>query len=434
MGGFIYWSTVGFMDKQTNTVIETDIEGLADVYQRDGLGGLIATIESRIKRDPSRSSIYLVADHRKTPVVGNISRWPNVHPDHAGWIEFKLREKASHDTTQARTRPFLLKGDINLLVGRDIRTLEQMKRLVERALAWSMAIAIVVGVGAGMLFTRSVGQRLAIISRTSQRVRRGDLSERVPLCESDDDLDELAKGLNSMLDEIQRLLSGIEHVADNLAHDLRTPLSRLRNRLTRLRADCDELDFDSASIDACLADVDQILATFAALLRISKLEAAGRGKTLSLVNLREVVQDVVDLYVPVASERNVEISVTLDALSVLGDKDLLLQALCNLIDNAIKFSPDGGRIDIDLRDDRGQTKLQVSDHGIGIDVADRHRVFDRLYRGSGAGTIDGLGLGLTLVKAIFEYHTATISLLDNYPGVRVLIEFENFRDAKFSSR
>jgi signal transduction histidine kinase len=433
MGGFVFWSTVGFMDRQTNTVIETDIEGLADVYQRDGLNGLIATIESRIKRDPSRSSIYLVANHRKVPVVGNISGWPNARPDQDGWIEFRLREKSSSDTTQARTRPFLLKGGINLLVGRDIRTLDEMKRLIERSLGWSMAIAMVVGVSAGLLFTRKVGRRLDIISRTSRRVRHGNLSERVPLTGSGDDLDELALGLNTMLDEIQQLLSGIEYVADNLAHDLRTPLSRLHNRLMRLRSETEQEGLDTISIDTCLSEVDQILATFSALLRISKLEAAGQSKALSPVNLRQLMDAAIELYEPLAREHGIVIATELEEISVPGDRDLLLQAVCNLLDNAIKFSLHGGRIDIDLRDELGQTNLRISDHGVGIDHHDRDRVFERLYRGQVATDIDGLGLGLTLVKAILQYHAATVSLHDNYPGLRVLIEFDKARDDEIIS-
>ena len=175
MGGFIFWSTVGFMDRQTNTVIETDIEGLAEVYQRGGLRGLISTIESRVERDPTRSSIYLVADARREPVVGNISAWPNVAPNESGWIEFGLTDRSTDQKTRARTRPFLLRGGVNLLVGRDIRNLQETKRLIERSLIWAMGIATIVGISAGLLFSRRVGQRLENISRTSREAMQGNL-------------------------------------------------------------------------------------------------------------------------------------------------------------------------------------------------------------------------------------------------------------------
>ena len=312
-GGFVFWSTVGFMERQTNTVIETDIEALSEVYQRDGLRGLIATIESRIERDPARSSIYLVADAARNPVVGNISAWPDSMPNEEGWMEFSLTERTGGERTPAKARPFLLRGQVNLLVGRDIRSLQATKTLIEQALAWGTALAICVGVSAGLLLSRRLRRRLRSIIDTSRDVMRGDLSRRVPDSGSDDDLDEVALNLNAMLDEIERLLTGIEHVTNNVAHDLRTPLARLRNRLERLRDGRDEADKSGlrAEIDACVTDVDHLLATFGALLRIAKLEAAGLQADVGCVDLEEIATAAVDLYEPLAEQRGLSISTSL---------------------------------------------------------------------------------------------------------------------------
>jgi signal transduction histidine kinase len=419
MGGFVYWSTVGFMDRQTNTVIETDIEGLAEVYQRGGLRGLIATIEARVERDPTRSSIYLVADDQRTPVVGNISSWPDAAPNESGWIEFGLTERTTGIKTRARTRPFLLRGGVNLLVGRDIRNLRATKNLIERSLLWAMGIATIVGISAGLLFSRRVGQRLEAISRTSREVMQGNLARRVPILGTADDLDELGRSFNAMLDEIQQLLSGIEHVTDNIAHDLRTPLSRLRNRLAQLRQAANESGQSTKSIEACIVEVDQLLATFGALLRIAKLEAAGPGKNFGIVDMNDVVQAAVELYEPLADDRSIEVRVTGVRSSIRGERELLMQAVCNLIDNAIKFSPPDGLIDIILVSDVGGTKLSISDSGVGVDSADKARIFDRFYRAQRARDTEGSGLGLSMVKAICTHHEATISMHDNEPGLRV---------------
>lgn len=424
MGGFVFWSTVGFMDHQTNAVIETDIEGLAEVYQRDGLRGLISTIESRIERDPVRSSIYLVADSALNPVVGNISAWPQVSADQSGWVEFALTDRRTGTETRARTRPFLLRGGVNLLVGRDIRNLQETKRLIERALAWGMTITIALGISVGWLLSRRLRLRLASIARTSSEVMRGNLAQRVPDFGKDDDLDEVARSLNAMLDEIQQLLSGIEHVTDNIAHDLRTPLARLRNRLAQLRDGELAQSRPTDATDECIAEVDQLLATFSALLRIAKLEAAGSGRHVDRVDLDEVVAAAIELYEPIAEERSIALDVETATVKVLGERELLLQAVCNLIDNALKFSPPKGRIRIILDPTANGARLVIEDQGVGIDPADRGRIFDRFYRGERARDTEGSGLGLSLVRAICVYHGASISLHDAAPGLRVEIVFE----------
>jgi signal transduction histidine kinase len=424
-GGFVFWSTIGFMDRQTNTVIETDIEALSEVYQRDGLRGLIATIESRIERDPGRSSIYLVADAARNPVVGNISAWPESMPNADGWIEFSLTERVSGSRTLAKARPFLLRGQVNLLVGRDIRTLQATKTLIEQALAWGTGLAICVGISAGLLLSRRLRRRLRSIIRTSRDVMRGDLSRRVPDFGSDDDLDEVARNLNAMLDETQRLLTGIEHVTNNVAHDLRTPLARLRNRLAQLRDDNDNRGEPGwrEEIDACVTEVDRLLATFGALLRIAKLEAAGLNAEVGYVDLGEIATAAVELYEPLAEDRGLSIKASLSQARVRGERELLLQAVCNLLDNAIKFSPAAGSIEVALAAAEADVSLDVSDHGPGIDAADQARVFERFYRGDSARQASGSGLGLALVRAICSYHGATITLLDNNPGLRVRLSF-----------
>jgi signal transduction histidine kinase len=422
MGGFTYWSTVGFMERQTNTLIETDIEGLADVYRSDGLPGLVATIKARIERDPARSSIYLVADRHRTPVVGNISSWPHAAPNATGWIEFQLAERDSTIKTPARTRPFLLRGEVNILVGRDMGNLEALKWLFEHSLLWAMGTTVIVGSLTGMLFTRRVEQRLEMSSDTSRGVMQGNLARRVPILDSGDDLDKFARGFNAMLDEIQQLLSGIEHASDNIAHDLRTPLSRLRNRLAQLHYQ--DLNLQQKTlVDDYLSEVDQLLATFGALLRIAKLEATSPSKSVDTVDMKEIVLATVEFYEPLAHAGQVQLRNDLVPATVRGERDLLLQAVCNLIDNALKFSARGGTIEVRLTASEEAVSLRVSDSGIGLDSDDADRVFERFFRGRRARDTQGGGHGLSLVKAICTHHGAEILLADNEPGVTVKVNF-----------
>lgn len=423
IGGFVFWSTVGFMDRQTNTVIETDIEGLAEVYRGNGLRGLITTIELRIERDPTRSSIYLVADDQRNPVVGNISAWPSVGPNDSGWIEFGLTERTTGIKTTARSRPFLLRDGVNLLVGRDIRNLQSMKNLIERSLLLAMVIATIIGISAGLLLSRQVGLRLQKISQTSRQVMQGNLSNRVPILGRGDDLDEVGQSFNAMLDQIQQLLSGIEHVTDNIAHDLRTPLSRLRNRLIQLRNLTTKNGESVVPIEACVVEVDRLLATFSALLRIAKLEAAGHGKNFGIVDLEEVIQAAVELYAPLADDRKITVEVDSTGIEIRGERELLMQAVCNILDNAIKFSPINGKIDIVLNLEATGVTLSVSDSGCGVESKDRGRVFERFYRAERGRDTEGAGLGLSMVSAICAYHGAIVSMHNHKPGLRVQITF-----------
>lgn len=423
MGSFVYWTTVGFMERETNTVIETDIEGLAEVYQRRGLGGLVATIEQRIDRDPVRSSIYLLADAKRTPVAGNISAWPDSAADADGWIEFGLTDRNTATHTRARARPFLLRGGFNLLVGRDIRNLREIKRLIEDALKLGMMFAIVLGSIAGWFLSRRLRKRLLGITETSREVMRGDLSKRVAALDRDDDLDEVAHSLNAMLSEVQSLMLGIEQLSNNIAHDLRTPLARVRNRLVQLRDRRDEPRDLNIEVDACVAELDQLLATFAALLRISRLEAVGSESVHEPFDLEQLCFDALELYEPLATQKNIDIEVQTSAMQVSGDRELILQALCNLVDNALKYSPQSSLIQLSLKQSANGPVLSIVDRGIGIASDEKGRVFERFYRGERARGSHGTGLGLSLVRAVCSAHGIVVELSDANPGLRVELTF-----------
>jgi len=424
--GYIYWATAGYMDRQTDETIEAEISGLAEQYRRRGLAGLSAIIAERMARDPDGAAVYLLAHDDFTPIVGNLSRWPDAPTAGEGWTRFRLRDwgRDKSEEHEARARTFLLRGGLHLLVGRDVRELEATRRLILNALAWGLAITVALALSVGLLVSAGVTRRIDAINQTGREIMEGDLSRRVPRDGTGDDFDQLAAHLNRMLDRIEGLMKAVRQVADNIAHDLRTPLTRLRTRLELARGDDPQLSQQAVS-DA-IDDTDELLATFNALLRIARIESGSRRSAFAEVDLARLAQDVVELYEPLAAEKGQTLVVeSTAALSIRGDRDLLFQALANLVDNAIKYSPQGGRVELSALGWDGRAKVAVSDTGPGIQAELREKVFQRFFRVDSSRSTPGSGLGLSLVRAVADLHGASIELTDNDPGLKVVLGFSN---------
>lgn len=407
---FIYWATAGYMARQTDATIEAEITGLSEQYQRRGLAGLVTIITERIARDPNGSSIYLFAAPDYTPLAGNLSHWPQVAKTPDGWLNFQLKDKQLH---AARARPFVLRGGLHLLVGRDIRELKEIQTLIQNAFSWGLAFTLALGLIGGLMMSWSMVRRIDAINQTSRQIMTGDLSRRIPTKGTGDDFDQLADNLNAMLDQIEKLMAGVRQVSDNIAHDLRTPLTRLRNRLEQ---GSDPL------FEQCIADADQLLSTFNALLRIARIESGSHQSRQERVDLETLVQDASELYEALAEEKNQSLSLHLETgLEINGDRDLLFQALANLLDNAVKYTPSGGKINITLQQKQGFVEIIVADNGSGIPVAAREKVLQRFYRLEAARNSPGNGLGLSLVAAVASLHHGQLRLEDNAPGLRVVL-------------
>lgn len=420
--GFIYWATAGYMSSQTDETIEAEIVGLAEQYQRQGLNGLISVIRERVARDPNGKAVYLFTARDFIKLAGNISKWPDDGEVQDGWLNFTLDERLGWPTEEARparARVFIVPGGLRLLVGRDVNEFMAVKQLVERAINWGMGITIALAMLGGIMMSRSTAKRVELINQTSQKIMTGNLSLRIPDRGTHDDFDQLARNLNQMLDRIVQLMEGIRHVSDNIAHDLRTPLTRLRNQLenTLLRVEKDE---DRERVANAVAEADQLLATFNALLRIARLEMGGRVTNFEPFNLSELVQDAAELYEALAEDKQQKMSLLIEPdIEIVADRDLLFQTLSNLIDNAIKYTPEGGDIDLSLSKTPTDVYITVGDSGIGIPEAERNKVFERFYRVAKSRSMPGNGLGLSLVNAVMELHQGSITLSDNNPGLRV---------------
>ena len=416
----IYWSTLGYLERQTNETIQVEIDGLLEQYERRGASGLADVIAERVHRDDQNRSIYLLADAIGRPLAGNLRYPPEQLDALAGqWIDF-VKPKDDGTSTPVRAGLIRFGPGLRLLVGRDIRELAQIRQLFTRASLYGLTLTMALAIAGGVLMAFSARRRLADLNRTTRQIIAGDLSRRAPLRGSGDEHDELAGNINAMLDQIQGLLEGMRHVGDSVAHDLRGPLTRLRNRLETLAA---AEQPRREELLECVEQVQHVLDTFNALLRIARVESGAHRSAFAPLDLERIVRDVCELYQAAADERQIELVCSVRAaVEVFGDRELLAQALTNLLDNAVKYTPTGGRIVVTLERTEDVARLRVADSGPGVPAPDRERVLQRFTRLDQARSLPGNGLGLALVNAVTTQHHGRLSLGDNSPGLIVTIE------------
>ena len=417
---FIYWSTASYMQQQADETIEAEIVGLDERYRLTGLGGLTASIAERLGRRPAGSSIYLLTDARSTPIVGNLDRWPAGELDADGWMSFELNVMNGEPKHDGRAKPFALPGGFRLLVGRDMYELQAMRSRLVATLGWGLALTVGLALAGGVVMSRSRVRRIGAINEAIGKVMAGDLSRRIPTESTGGDVEELVTRLNRMLDELEKLVEGVRRVSDNIAHDLRTPLARLKTRLERLR-----YAGVGDEADKAVEEADKLLATFAALLRIARIESGERRAAFQTVDLTGLVDDVAELYRPLMEEHGKKLVIhNAPDITVRGDRDMLFQAVANLLDNALKHTPAEGRVELSLGKADSHIRIVVADDGHGIPSDEREKVIARFYRADQSRTTPGSGLGLSLVAAVVELHDGELRLEDNAHGrgLRVMVE------------
>ena len=428
---FFYIFTASYMTQQMDTTIEAEIQGLAERYDNEGLEGLTKLIADRVNRQQATgNSIYLLTTYTLQPLVGNLDRWPKNASINNDWLEFSLEvNEETNETHLARARIFRLPGRYGLLVGRDIHQLTQAKRRIVQALTWGLAIMVLLAFIGGLVLSRRTVRKIERINQTTRSIMSGDLSRRVPVTDRNDDFDQVAENLNQMLDRIQTLMEDIRRVSDNIAHDLRTPLTRLRQHLEEARQEEDPNSRSAANLESSIREADSLLATFNALLRIARIEAGQITAGFGSLDFHTLLDDVVEFYEPLAEEKSQELSVDLqENIVAWGDRDLLFQALANVIENAIKYTPEMGKISVSLRHANEQIVITIADNGPGIPENERERVFRRFYRLDQSRSTTGNGLGLSMVSAIVGMHNGEIMLSDNHPGLRTEIRFPLLRN------
>ncbi|MGD9609138.1 MAG: sensor histidine kinase [Desulfovibrionaceae bacterium] len=425
---FIYSSTAGFMERQTDETINAEIQGLSEQYSQLGLTGLIRVIKTRVARDKAGQSVYLLTDWKFNPLAGNLSEWPKFRDTGSGWSDATLEDTENFEPRRVRMRYFLLPGNFHLVVGRDVSERVKVERLIIDALIWGLAFTVVLGGVGGVLTSRWMLKRIDVINRASREIMNGDLTQRIPQRGTSDEFDRLAENLNAMLDQIVRLMDGVKQVSNNIAHDLRGPLNRIRSGLemSLLRAHTPE-DY-RAALEHTIGAIDNLLQTFNAILTIAQAESGARRQDFQDLDVSALAEDVAELYEPLAEEKGLTLAVVpAPGLTVPGNRHLLSQALANLLDNAVKYTPPGGTVTLSLAATPTGAEVAVADTGPGVPADRRDWVLERFTRLETSRNTPGSGLGLSLVAAVAGLHQASLRLEDNAPGLRVVLTFPSGR-------
>jgi signal transduction histidine kinase len=427
--GYFALNTRRLITEQITATVNGEVNGLSEQYGQGGLRRLVTVVDVRSRRPGS--SLYLVTTPSGEGLAGNVGSLEPGVLDRPGWLETNYHRLESPEGAEHRAlvRVVQLPGGFHLLVGRDLDERERLFGIIVNAGQWSLALVIVLGLLGGFFVSRRVLSRIDAMTGTAQTIMAGDLSGRLPVAGTGDELDRLADNVNAMLDRIEALMRGLKEVSDNIAHDLKTPLTRLRNRCEQaLRSATGEASY-RAALESTIAESDDLIRTFDALLMIARAESGQARENMTEFDASEIARDVGELYEPVADEKGIALKIDAPAAApVRGNRELVSQALANLIDNAIKYAGTNGKVNgvpaeivVKAGNDGERITLSVADRGPGIPDADRGRVVERFVRLEQSRSEPGSGLGLSLASAVARLHGGELKLEDNHPGLRTTI-------------
>jgi signal transduction histidine kinase len=400
--GFVYWQSAAYLTSSFDDLIIGELH----IFAAEPPERWQPHIKERLDNDPRRvriAGLFGADGHR---IAGNLESLPGgLTPGVAvGAVVVRVDDRGREVEKVRLATERLPDGEV-LAIGRNIEEVAGIAKIVRRALTLALLPAFGLAVVIGLVLSLRARRRVTEVNRRIQRIVTGDLRERLPIRNSNDPFDQLAVSVNRMLGEIEALIHQIAGIGNDIAHDLRTPLTRVRVRLERGRARAETLDELRAVVDHSLAGLDQSLAIITALLRIAEIEHSRRLEGFSQVQLAPLLREVGDLYEPIAEDKRVTLEVEVaDEATVHGDRDLLFEAVANLVDNAVKFTPESGRVTLALQHRDGESMIQVKDTGPGISEAERDAVLRRFYRSDKSRNTEGLGLGLSLVAAIVKLH------------------------------
>jgi len=416
---FLWWATAGLLERQTQAAINADAQGLSERWAEGGLSSLIVTIEDRLAQNVDDDAIYFLADRNMRRLAGNLERWPSNVATQGPLYELQVMRAGMRSL--ASVQRYDLPGGFHLLIGRDVQVRAQLRGLLTDAMLWALLVVMLMAT-VGALVVRNLFRRtIANISATTAAIARGDLTKRVTVAGRGDEFDQVADVINDMLDRISRLMDGVRQVSNAIAHDLRTPITRARTRLEDALLHADTPEALRAAIERATADLDGIVAIFQALLRIAEIEAGSRRSAFTRIDLTPLLAELEELYGVLAEEHGISLVARTPAeVPAYGDKALIQQAVANLLDNAVKFSPPGGTVHL-VASAGNTVDIAVSDEGPGIPPEERAKATDRFYRGESARSTPGSGLGLSLVAAVAHLHGGELHLEDNRPGLRAVL-------------
>jgi signal transduction histidine kinase len=423
---YVYLSTSSYVRSRSDRAIMTEYSSLQGAYERSGRDGLIGLIQQRIADKSFADNLYLLADPSLAALGGNLTAWPPAVTAPNGWTEFRTGEPLPNATNRPLLRAMLgtLPNGDRLLVARDISELDSFADQIGIAVISGVILIFVIAGVVSILVTRRTVGRIEQINATSRAIMLSGLDKRIPLRGTHDEWDRVAENLNLMLDRIETLMGEVKQVSDNVAHDLRTPLTRMRGRLEKAYHGQRIGKDDQLLIGDTIADLDVVLRIFASLTRIAQIETQARKGAFRTVNLVEIASEVVELYDAAAEPDGTRLSMVGDReVLVTGDRDLIFDAISNLVDNAIKHGRAGGRVVVANENIDGSPVISIADDGPGIPADQYEHVFKRFYRLEHSRYTPGNGLGLSLVAAVARLHGARIEMLDNVPGLKLTLRF-----------
>jgi signal transduction histidine kinase len=400
---FVYWEAADHMLAKTDAALSEEsiaIAGDSPDRQLDAVG-------DRLRQDPRRIKLAGLFGSDGHRIAGNLKGLPRglkIDTPVQSAVAIRLDPNGPEETTVRAIARSLPDGNV-LAIARNIDELKQLVEIVARALMLGLPFALGFSLAIGMVLSVRAQKRVDKFNSLVRGIVAGDLRQRLPMQGIDHPFDNLAETANRMLDEIEALVRELAGVGNEMAHDLRTPLTRVRLVLERGRANAKTLEELQAATDRAIGGVDQALAIVTKLLRIAEIEHGGRLSGVDNVPLADLIKEVGDLYEPIAQDRHVTLRVVSKGdATVRGDRDLLLEAVANLVDNAVKFTPEGGRVELALVQGKKESIVRISDSGPGIQENERQAITRRFYRSDKSRTTFGVGLGLNLVSAIVKLH------------------------------
>ncbi len=415
IGGALFLSLV--LERDIRSEVEMELEALILEFEGQGRDGVVREVEDRVASGEHGDFDYLFQDRRAVALAGTM---PATQPI-AGWIEV-VTPQGEKDEPAVAKGVFLPDGAF-LLVARDAESLYESRDFILEMLGWGFGLALPLAILGGMATSYATLRRIEAINRATIKIRRSGLGERVPVSDVDDEFNRLARNINAMLDGIEELTEGVRQVTNDIAHDLRTPLARLRQDLERAKQDPKARATDTL-IDSSISRIDEVLDTFSSLLRISQIESGSGREHFAWLDLSSLFRDMAETFESVAESSGKSLTCDIvDGLKIFGDKTLLRQMIVNLIENAIRHTPPGTVIRVELGKDKSGIHAVIADNGPGIPTWAREKVLRRFFRLDGSRQSRGNGLGLSLVAAIANYHGAVLTLSDNEPGLRVRLDF-----------
>lgn len=430
---FIYTFAMGYVQAQVSDAVRMQYNYLLNEYHQNGSAGVEARIKELVAGDDDGTEVYLLVNNKNEKLAGNLNEWPDnaitesTFEKTGNWVSFYIEgARSGQKNLKIRAITIPLSKWRNILVGKTLQNTEKIEQIIVQAFWASLIVTLVMALAGSIVITRSVMNRINVINRSAHNIMHGELSTRIPFTVGGDEFDDLSSNLNKMLDKIEMLLKSLGQFANNIAHDLRSPLNRIINRLDAGLRQIDDNNPARKLLEKNIQDMQELIGTFNSILKISELEANTDFRDFEPCNIQRIVENMVEFYEPYAAEKNIALVNHIDSEIMLdGEKNLLTQAFANIIDNAIKFTAKGGRVELSYESNSDYTDIIIADNGVGIPADYKDKVFEKFFRLEQSRHTKGNGLGLSLVEAIARIHNAEVILGDNHPGLRVCLRFHN---------